>query len=120
MQGWPGGAIDCTYAAKGLNDLSKCAVTVPDIWQTYYVEMKIGHYGQPDSTVNMWQKNGAGIWKQYVRTTTHVFETGNGFDRLGLDAYMTGRDVTIAYPVGQVRFDDLIIARRPFMAEIGG
>ena len=109
------GNFECHYRALARKDLSNCAVTIAGIWQTYYVEVHVGRYGQPNSHIAMWQRNGDGLWRQYIEAPNFRLASGNGFDTFSLNAYMTGRDATKLYPVGEVRFDDLIITRQPFL-----
>lgn len=95
--------FECRY-----HDLSDCAVSVPDQWQTYYFEIKVGHYGKPDSRFVMWQRTD-GVWKRFVERPDYVLEGSGGFNNFMLTAYQTGRTAK-ERPAGLVQFDDLIVS----------
>lgn len=112
------GDFDCRLTDLYKNDLSKCAVSVPFVWQTHYVEVHIGTYGQPNTTVEMWLKTGAGLWKQYVKRSDYTLVAGVGLDQIMLTVYTTGKDATAVHAPGKVRFRKLQVAREPFLAEL--
>jgi hypothetical protein len=97
--------FNCTY-----QDRSQCARSIADTWQTYYIEIGVGHYGQPDSHVVMWQRNQGEKWKRFVERSDYTFSGSGGFNQFMLTAYITRKDATKANPVATVQFDDLIMS----------
>jgi peptidoglycan hydrolase-like protein with peptidoglycan-binding domain len=110
---------NCTYQSIKKLPLSKdCAYTHADEWENYYVELNIGTYGQPNSSVTFWKKiDGESTWKRYIATNTFTFRGTGGFNNFMLTVYMTGKDATIDHPEGKVYYDHLIMSTRPFNAD---
>ena len=100
--------FECTYRNR-----VGCAKSIADIWQTYYFEVRIGHYGQPDSRVVMWQRNEGGPWKRFVERDDFKFNGSGGFGQFMLTVYMTGKDPTLRNPEGRVQYDDLVMSTQP-------
>jgi hypothetical protein len=105
---------DCRYHALKRGDYAGCVISEPDVWDDYYVEVAIGHYGAPDSRLTMWHRKDGGPWKRYIDTATHTFRGHGGFEQFMLTAYMTGKK-PVPHPPGRVDYDRLIIATEPFL-----
>jgi hypothetical protein len=97
----------CTY-----QDRTDCAKSIADVWQTYYIEIDVGHYGQPDSHVVMWQRNQGEAWKRFVERSDYTFSGSGGFNQFMLTAYMTRKDATNPNPVATVQFDNLVMSTK--------
>lgn len=97
-----------------------CAAVVPDVDIHYYRELTVGHYGVPDSKVQMWVKYGDGPWKQYIDISNFKFATGLGFDAFMLTAYQTARDPLKPYAPGNAWYDKVIAAQQSFLSELRG
>lgn len=109
--------FDCRYRTLSQQgDYSKCAVSHPNQWENYYVEIQIGNFNKENSRVTMWYKPDGGSWKRYIDTSTFSFfgEPGEGFEHFMLTVYMTGKDTSIAHPEGKVYYDHLIMSTKPF------
>lgn len=110
----PGGDYDLQYpdfTCKYQGDRSGCAQDIADTWQTYYFEITLGHYSQPDSTFIMWQLTDSG-WKRFTETHDYVVYGNVGYNNFMLTTYMTGRTLDTR-PAALVQFDDLIMSTAP-------
>jgi chitodextrinase len=109
--------FDCKYHAAKKGDYTNCAISHPDQWENFYVEVKIGNYRQPNSSVTMWYRPDNGDWKRYIATSTYAFNGTGGFEHFMLTVYMTGKDTSIGHPEGKVYYDQLIMSTKPFNAD---
>jgi chitodextrinase len=109
--------FDCKYHAAKKGDYTNCAISHADQWENFYVEVKVGNYRQPNSSVTMWYRPDNGDWKRYIATSTYAFNGTGGFEHFMLTVYMTGKDTSIAHPEGKVYYDHLIMSTKPFNAD---
>jgi hypothetical protein len=112
--------FDCHYLAVRTGDLSKCAVTTPDVWLDYYFELTIGHFGQADSRLVAWQHIPGQPWRRFVERNDAQINGDGGLDHFMLTVYMTGKDATVANPAGTVQYDNLVLSTKPFFADLKG
>jgi hypothetical protein len=112
--------FDCRYHTVNKRDLSKCAVTEDDTWQDYYFEVTVGHYGQPDTKVVMWTRTLPGPWRRFVERSDYVLSGSGGFNNFMLTVYMTRKDATVENPPAKVWYDNLVLSRQPFFADLKG
>lgn len=110
---------NCTY--QGIRtSLRGCAITHADIWENFYIELKIGHLNAPDSQVVMWHRSDGGVWRRYIDRQDFPLRGDGGFENFMLTVYMTGKDPALAHPAGEVRYDYLIMSTEPLDKETLG
>jgi hypothetical protein len=116
--------FDCKYRqVKNFKNYTNCAVTVPEVWQSFYVEVNIGNWNTPNSTVRMWLRTDGGDWKRYIERTDYIFDSSPsqisaGFDHFSLTPYMTDKDPLTPHNPVVIRYDALVISRLPFKSRI--
>jgi hypothetical protein len=105
---------DCTYVRIKQGDLAGCAITHDDKWEDFYVEIRLGTFGQPNSRVVMWNKTEGQTWKRYISRDDFTFNGNGGFHNFMLTPYMTGKVPGVPHARGEVRYDHLIMSTQPF------
>ena len=85
-------------------------------WVTFYYDIQIGTWGQPNSIIKAYVSFDGGPYLQWVNVTnmTLYFSSGpsNGYDVMQLTPYQTGLS-TSASSDAYLWFDDLIISSQP-------
>lgn len=105
--------FDCHYLKYRLGDVSGCAVSEVSKWQYYYVKIKIGTLGQPNTYIALWQRNTGGTWKRYIERSDWTFTGSGGLNHFMFTTYQTSRDATISYNPGTVLIDNFILKYTP-------
>lgn len=111
---WQYPDYDCTYGDIKLGVYDDCAFTHDNQWENFYVEIRLGTFGQSNSHIVMWHKTDGGTWKRYISRDDFTFNGSGGFDHFMLTPYMTGKDRSLVHERGEVRYDHLIMSSDPF------
>jgi hypothetical protein len=92
-------------------------------WVTFYYDIQIGSWGQPNSSIKAYISVDGGPYLQWVNVTnmTLYYSSGptNGYDVMQLTPYQTGLS-TSASADAYLWFDDLIVSSQPISAPGGG
>jgi hypothetical protein len=104
---------------------NRCAFYKPDQWMTFYYEIHVGNWGQPNSIVRAW----VGFEGQPLRLVVNHTQfrinkesTAPGFNRLTLTNYDTGRCIiaSCVHPTAYTWYDELIVSTQPIAPPGGG
>jgi hypothetical protein len=91
-------------------------------WMTFYYIVKLGNWGQPNSTVESWVGLPGQPMKQWINTTGLVLDCNDSpcgtdaYDTVELLNYMTSKDPTVNHPTAYTWYDELIISSQPIAA----
>ena len=107
---WQNGDFDCRYRSAKVGDYSKCHTKTADKWARYYVEIKVGHYGQADSRITAQVKTD-GQWHPMMDFAFTLPSTVP-LEAMMLTGYMTNEPI-FEHPLGRVAFDDFIVSAQP-------
>lgn len=113
---WHNGDFDCRFRDAKAGRVDKCHTKVAGQWATYYVEIHVGKYGQPDSRVVVHVKTADVGWRKmmdfpFTLPSTVPLET------MMFTGYMTN-GTPYETSGGRVEFDDVIVADRPMDLEL--
>lgn len=108
-------------ASSGYNchyqNRSNCAFYKPNEWMTFYYEVKIGNWGQSNSSVKAWVGYEGQPLKQFVNGVNYKLNSNSGpsdvFDSISLLPYNTGKSQGKEYPATYTWYDELIVSRNP-------
>lgn len=97
-----------------------CAEYVPDQWMTFYLDVKVGTYGQPNSSVTGWVAYASGPLRKFIDQPNWRFDFDNSaadaFRKVQLTPYNTGKSSSLAHPTAYTWYDELIVSRQPIAA----
>jgi hypothetical protein len=97
-----------------------CAMFRADAWATFYYQVDIGNWGQPNSHIQAWMAYDGEPLRQFINIPGHRLNNTApvfpGINRITLMAYSTG--ATTAFN-GSVWYDELIVSRRPIVPPLG-
>lgn len=106
-----GGSYECSYRAVKAGDLSGCHVAVAGKWADYYLELRVGHYGQADSLLTQYVREEGSDWRK-LNVQTVLLPASRPFDHFMLTAYMTS-EPQFTHPTGVTEFRNLIMSTQP-------
>lgn len=115
------GTVYCLHSMVG-NPANKCMLYQANQWMTFYYEITIGAWGQPNSTIKAWVGYESAALQQFINKTNHILNQdapGLGFDYLTLTPYDTGKDGR-AHATAYTWYDELIISTQPIAPPSGG
>lgn len=107
---WQRGDFDCRYRTAKLGNYAKCHTKQADTWAQYYVEIKVGHYGQTDSRFVAHVKTD-GAWRALM-DFPFMLPSSVPLETMMLTGYMTD-EVVYTHPLGRIAFDDFIVSTKP-------
>ncbi len=107
---WQGGDFDCRYRDARAGRLAKCHTKAANEWATYYTEIRVGHYGQPDSNITMHVKTADG-WRKMM-DFPFMLPSNVPLEQIMLTGYMTNETI-FEHPGGRIAFDDFIASTQP-------
>jgi hypothetical protein len=97
-----------------------CAFYRANEWMTFYYEVKIGRWGQPESTIKAWVAYDGKPFKQFADAEHYRLDFDSGpsdvYDTITFTPYNTGRSPGVNYPPAQVWYDELIVSSQPIAA----
>lgn len=100
-----------------------CAEYVPDQWLTFYLDVKVGTYGQPNSSVTGWVAYEGGPLRKFIDQPNWKFDfdssAADTFRKVQLTPYNTGKSSTLAHPTAYTWYDELIVSRQPIAGPSG-
>jgi len=111
---------DCHYQPY-LRTSATCAYYKPNEWMTFYVEVKVGDWGQSNTSIHAWVAYEGEALKTFVYMPNHNFEQnqpGTLWNYLTLLPYDTGKDGR-DHPTAYTWYDELIISAKPIPAPEG-
>jgi len=100
-----------------------CAFYYANEWMTFYYEVKVGNWGQPNSSVKAWVAYEGGPMKQFVNAPNYTLDQdapGREFNSLTLLPYNTDKPSGQTNPVAYTWHDELIVSTQPIAAPAGG
>lgn len=109
----------CSYREdKAKPGAAKCSYYKEEQWMTYYVEMKLGDFGKPNSTMKVLVGYEGEPMKYTIHSTTGTFNHNgkpetDGFSHFLLTPYQTGKDKTVVHPDAYMWVDDLVLSTEP-------
>lgn len=106
------GDFDCWYRDAKIGKVAKCHTTQAGKWADYYIELRIGHFGQADTVLNQYVREEGGTWRKFVDNQPVLLPTYRPFEHFMLTSYMTNEGY-YAHPIGYVDFRNFIMSRRP-------
>ena len=103
---------------------STCAYYHPDEWQTFYLEITIGTWGQANSSVRAWVAYAGGPLKQWIdqpayTLNAHATDPSLKYDYLTFGPYITNKSSAQAHPTAYTWYDDIIASTQP-IPQLGG
>ena len=120
--GTPGVDYWCLYNKALANDpTNRCAFYQPNQWMTFYYQITVGSWGQPNSIVRAWAGYEGQPLKLVINYTNKVLNKESvapGFNRLTLTNYDTGRCTVgpCVHPTAYTWYDELIVSTQPIAA----
>jgi hypothetical protein len=113
-----GADYQCHYQSP-VSRTPPCGYFQSNNWMTFYYQVTIGAWGQPNSSVQAWMAYDGQPLMQFINETNHTFyenTAGDGslYDSITLLPYDTGR--SSAASTEYVWYDDLIISTQPIAA----
>ena len=110
---------NCHYHSAN-NGPGSCFTYPSNAWVTFYWEVQIGTFGQPNSAIRAWVAQDGGPYAEWINMPNHVLNEdtpGADYDMVTLLPYMTGRDSTVsAGPTAYTWYDELIVSTAPIAA----
>jgi hypothetical protein len=107
---WHNSDFDCRYRDAKAGRVAKCHTKTANQWATYYTEIRVGHYGQPDSTITMHVKTADG-WRKMM-DFPFMLPSNVPLEQIMLTGYMTNETI-YEHPGGRIAFDDFIASTQP-------
>jgi hypothetical protein len=101
---------------------SRCAWYQANQWMTFYYEIIIGSWGQPNSTVRAWVGFEGQPLKKFIDAPNFTLKQDASdrlFDTVTLLTYDTGKDGR-QHPTAYTWYDELIISSQPIAAPGAG
>jgi hypothetical protein len=106
---WQNGDFDCRYRAARAGRVAQCHTKKAGEWATYYTEIHVGKFGQPDSRAVVHVKTADG-WRKMM-DFPFTLPSNVPLEIMMLTNYYTnGTPVTSG---GRVAFDNFIVATQP-------
>ena len=111
------GGYNCHYQKPSPGS---CAFYKADEWMTFYYQVSVGIWGQPNSTIKAWVGYERQPLKQFVSATKYRLDFNDGpfdaFDSISLLPYNTGKSSAQDYPVAYTWYDELVVSTKPIAA----
>jgi hypothetical protein len=107
------GDYNCWYGNYNSKD---CFLYPPNQWVTFYYQVAIGHWGEPDSTINAWVGLEGKPLRQWIKMPNFILHNahpGRDYDSLTLLTYMTNKSSSVNHPKAYTWYDELIISSQP-------
>jgi hypothetical protein len=115
------GDYNCHY--QGPRPDTECGRFRADEWMTFYYQVNIGQWGQPNSTIKAWMGYEGQPLKQFVNMANHVLlydsVATESYKNFSLTTYMTGKDSSQAHAPADVWYDEFIVSSQPIPAPNG-
>ena len=100
-----------------------CAFYQPNQWMTFYYEVRLGNWGQANSTIKAWVAYEGGPLKEFIDMQNYTLNYNNGpsdvYNAVTLLPYNTHKDVTLTNLVAYTWYDELIVSTQPIPAPAG-
>jgi hypothetical protein len=102
---------------------ASCAYYQPNQWMTFYYEVKVGNWGQPNSTIKAWVAYEGGPLKEFINMQNYRLDFNSGpgdvYNHITLIPYNTSKPSTQVNPVAYTWYDELIVSTQPVPAPNG-
>lgn len=99
---------------------SSCGYYHPNEWMTFYYEVKLGRWGEPESSIRAWVAYEGKEYKQFINAINYRLDfdstPSDAFDAVTLTPYNTNKPADKANPTAYVWYDELIVSYRPIAA----
>ncbi len=103
----------CLYSNGGT--VPPCVGYVPNTWMTFQVHIKVGNWGQPNSTVELWVGQEGKSSVKVISFTNWVLKNDNPtqarYGKVWLIPYHSNKGSAQSTPTAYTWYDDLIISR---------
>ena len=100
-----------------------CAYYQPSQWMTFYYEVKVGNWGQANSTIKAWVAYEGAPMGEFINIPNYTLNFNNGpsdvFNYITLTPYNTNKVSGQTNPVAYTWYDELIVSTQPILAPNG-
>jgi hypothetical protein len=100
-----------------------CAKYAADQWMTFYLDIQVGVFGQPNSRVNFYVGYEGEPMKKFIERNDYTFEFDDShsdtFRKVQLTPYDTGKSTTLVHPTAYTWYDELIVSTQPIAGPNG-
>ena len=108
------GDYNCHYVNQNPTD---CSYFKDSQWMTFYYEVKIGDWSQPNSSVKAWVGYEGESLKQFIDRPNFTLYPNDDpthvYDYITFLPYMTKKDPARNHPTAYMWFDELIVSTKP-------
>ncbi len=108
------GDYDCHYQSQNGSD---CGWYVADEWITFYYEIEIGNWYQPNSNIRAYMAYEGQPLKQFIDIRNFALSYNNSssdsYQQIQLTTYHTNKDSSQSHPTAYVWYDELIVSTQP-------
>jgi len=111
------GDYNCPYGGPYAGP--NCFVFPANTWLTFYWQVQIGDWGQPNSYIQAWVAPEGRPLKKFLNLPNFVLNRenpGDGFNEIQLTSYLSGKNPALRNPMAHTWYDELIISRQPITA----
>lgn len=110
----------CLYSNNPSYELQgnpPCFIYKANQWMTFQVHVKIGHWNEPDSLVEMWgayEGQPSELFLQMNNVTLYQSDPSNApkYGKVLLTPYMTNKDDSLNHPKAYTWYDELIVSTK--------
>jgi hypothetical protein len=111
------GEYNCHYQNQNQTD---CSYYRSNQWMTFYYEVKIGNWGQANSSIKAWVGYEGGSLKQFINAPNYRLDFNNSssdvYNSITLTPYNTTKPSTLNHPTAYIWYDELIVSTQPIPA----
>lgn len=113
---------DYNCLRRTLSD-ADCAKYAADQWMTFYLDIQVGVFGQPNSRVNFYVGYEGEPMKKFIERNDYTFQFDDShsdtFRKVQLTPYDTGKSTTLVHPTAYTWYDELIVSTQPIAGPNG-
>jgi hypothetical protein len=111
------GDYNCRYGATNSND---CSYYKSNQWMTFYYEVKLGNWGQSNSSIKAWVAYEGGSLKQFINMVNYRLDYNSSpsdvYNYITLLTYHTSKSGSQNHPTAYTWYDELIVSTQPIPA----
>ncbi len=97
-----------------------CAEYRADEWLTFYLDVEVGAFGQPNSRVQAYIAYEGAPLQKFIDMQNYTFafdrSASDTFRKIQLTPYHTGKNSAQAHPTAFIWYDEVIVSRQPIAA----
>jgi hypothetical protein len=111
------GDYNCHYQDQNPTD---CSYYRANQWMTFYYEVKIGNWGQANSSIKAWVAYEGGPLKQFINVVNYRLDFNDSssdvYNTVTLLPYNTAKPSNVNHPTAYIWYDELIVSKQPIPA----